>query len=342
MITGKGGTENLQISESADPHPGPGQVTIDVEAAGVNFADVMMRLGLYPDAPKLPAVPGYEVAGTVAMVGANVDSSLLGKPVVAMCNFGGYSEKVCVDSTLVFERPTHLEATAAAALPVNYLTAWQMVKVMAPVTAGDRVLVHSAAGGVGQAVLQLCQTVGAKVVGSASEAKHEALLAQGLDYVFDSRQKEFATGVKAATGGQGVDVALEPRNGRWIYESYLSLAKCGRLVLFGFSNAAQGHRSGTFSALKTLAQVPWFQLNPIRLMNDNKSIGGVNLGRMWDQSHRTAQWMKQLMDLFEVGAIAPKIDSIFPFSQAGKAHERLETRANFGKVILVPDERWQG
>ncbi len=259
-----------------------------------------------------------------------------------MCNFGGYSETVCVDRTLVFERPAGLEPTVAAALPVNYLTAWQMVKIMAPITAGDRVLIHSAAGGVGQAVVQLCQTTGAKVLGSASPAKHQALLAQGLEYVFDSRQKDFATGVKAATGGHGVDLALEPRNGRWIYESYLSLAKCGRLVLFGFSNAAVGPRSGTFSALKTLAQVPWFQLNPIRLMNDNKSIAGVNLGRMWDQSHRTAQWMKQLMDLLEAGAIAPKIDSVFPFSQAGQAHTRLEDRANFGKVILVPDERWQG
>jgi len=337
VITGKGGGEVLRVVRTDTPAPGPGQVRVRVEAAGVNFADVMMRLGLYPDAPRLPAVPGYEVSGVVDAVGPGGNTDLLEMPVVAMCNFGGYSEAVCVPSSAVFVRPDGVDAMTAAALPVNYLTAWQMLRIMAPVGSGDVVLIHSAAGGVGQAAVQLCRLAGAKVIGSASPAKHGFLLEQGLIHVFDSRERGFATGVRAATGGRGADIVLESRNGPWIMESYRALAKCGRLVLFGFSAAAVGRRSGTLSALKTLARVPWLQLNPIRLMNDNKSIAGVNLGRMWDQAERTAQWTEELLRLLARGDIAPRIDRVLPFSAAAAAHARLEERKNKGKIVLVPD-----
>jgi NADPH:quinone reductase-like Zn-dependent oxidoreductase len=336
-IARKGGPETLQVMETTLPEPGPGQLRIRVQAAGVNFADVMMRLGLYPDAPKLPAVPGYEVAGVVDAVGEGLDSSWQEKPVLAMCKFGGYSEYVCLDAGLVHLRPQQVSAVQGAALLVNYMTAWQMVRVMAPTAKGDLVLIHSAAGGVGQAVIQLCELSGARVVGSASPSKHDQLRKQGLEFVFDSQRKDFAAAVRAATGGKGVDIALEPRNGPWIMESYEALAKCGRLVVFGFSHAATGSGSGTISALKTLAGVPWLKLNPIRLMNDNKSLAGVNLGRMWDMGHKTRNWVESLLDLLESGKINPVIDSVHPFSRAGEAHQRLENRLNVGKVILVPD-----
>lgn len=335
-LTRKGGTEVLQIREAEQPWPGHAEVRIAVEAAGVNFADVMMRRGLYPDAPKLPAVPGYEVAGTVDAVGEGLNQELLGLPVVAMCRFGGYSESVCVPRRQVWVRPEGVDAVQGAALPVNYLTAWQMVRVLAPLSEGDWLLIHSAAGGVGQAVVQLARLAGARILGSASPAKHAFLRDQGLDHVFDSRQPQFAAAVRAATGGQGVDVALEPRHGRWIMESYRSLAKCGKLVCFGFSSAAQGQGSGLFSALRTLAQVPWLQLNPLRLMNDNRAIAGVNLGRMWDQHVRTGQWMDQLLELLAAGRIEPRIDSIHTFAEAAAAHRLLEERVNVGKVVIVP------
>ncbi len=338
-IRKKGESSELEIRDVPTCEPRAGQVKLRVDAAGVNFADIMMRRGLYPDAPALPAVPGYEVAGEVIAVGQGVDAGLVGRPVVAMCNFGGYSEEICLARELVWDRPAEIDAVTAAALPVNYLTAWQMVKVMAPIHKGDTVLVHSAAGGVGQAVIQLCKLSGAEVLGSASPSKHELLRELGLTYVFDSQATDFAAGVRAATGGHGVDLALEPRNGQWIMESYESLAKCGRLLLFGFSGAARGKSSGTLSALKTLAQVPWLKLNPIRLMNDNKSIGGVNLGRMWDQQSRTGGWMEELLVLLAAGHIAPVIDRVLPFSAAAEAHDRLENRLNVGKVILVPDTK---
>ncbi len=337
-IAGKGSTDNLKLLEVPDQRVAPGQIQIRVEAVGVNFADVMIRLGLYPDAPKFPAVPGYEVAGTVEAVGSEVSEDWLGKPVVAMCNFGGYSEKVWLDEKLVHIRPEGISPVKGAALLVNFLTAWQMVRVMAPVSAGDVVLVHSAAGGVGLAVVQLCALVGARVLGSASESKHEFLNQLGLEFVFDSQRRDFATAVKAATKGKGVDVALEPRNGPWIMESYQAMAKCGRLVLFGFSHAAVGSGSGVLSSLKTLAKIPWLKLNPLRLMNDNKSMAGVNLGRMWDMGYKTRAWVEELLELQASGKIDPVIDLVLPFSRAAEAHQRLEKRMNVGKVILVPDD----
>lgn len=336
-ITGKGGPDKLIVREGREPECGPQDVRIRVEAAGVNFADIMMRLGLYPDGPKPPMVPGYEVAGVVDAVGAGADSTLVGQPVVAMCNFGGYSETVCVPHQQVWHRPANVDAVTAAALPVNYITAWQMVRVMAPVQSGDVVLIHSAAGGVGQAVIQLCQLAGARVIGSASSSKHAFLRDQGLEFVFDSQDRHFAGRVKDATDGRGADVVLEPRNGRWINESYEALAKCGRLVLFGFSNAAIGNRSGTLSAIRTLAGVPWLKINPIRLMNDNKSVAGVNLGRMWDQLDKTGLWVDQLLELLASGKIKPRVDRIWSFDDVAQAHRHLEERRNLGKVVLVPN-----
>lgn len=332
----RGGPSVLEVRDAPAPLPARGQVRLRVAWAGVNFADVMMRRGLYPDAPRLPAVAGYEVSGTIDMVGEGADPALLGRPAVAMCDFGGYSELVCVPSAQAWVLPDGADLRAAAALPVNYLTAWQMVRVMAPVAAGGTVLVQSAGGGVGQAVVQLCALGGVRVIGSASPGKHGELRAQGLEFVFDSGLRSYAGLVREATGGRGVEAALEPRNGRWILESYRCLSRCGHLVLFGFAGAATGRTSGTFSALRTLAGVPWLAINPIRLMNDNCSLGGVNLGRMWGESARTAPWMRELLALLAAGRIAPRIDSTWTFAEAAAAHERLEGRASFGKILLEP------
>lgn len=341
-ITRQGEPEVMEVRESTDPSPGPGAVRVRVAAAGVNFADVMIRIGLYPDAPRLPMVPGYEVAGTIDAVGEGVDPSREGEPVLAMCAFGGYSDVLCVPSRFAYRLPAGLSMTAAAALPVNYLTAYQMLEVMAPPGEGETVLVHGAAGGVGLAAVQLARLRGARILGSASPAKHDFLLARGVDFCFDSRRKVFAADVRAATGGRGVDVALEPRHGRWIRESYAALAPAGRLVLFGFADAARSKRGGRFDALRTLAGVPWLGLNPIRLMIDNKGVLGVNLGRMWDEQERVAAWMNRLLGWAGEGRIRPHVDRAYLFADAPRAHHYLQDRRNRGKVLLVADESVAG
>lgn len=337
-IVRRGGPGVLEVRETADPRPGPGAVRIRVDASGVNFADVMIRIGLYPDAPDLPLVPGYEVAGTIDAVGEGVDGARVGERVVGFCPFGGYADTVVLPERSVFVLPATVPTTAAAALPVNYVTAYQMLEVMAPPAAGETVLIHGAAGGVGLAALELALRRGARVLGSASPAKHAFLRARGVDACFDSRAPKFAAEVKAATGGHGADVVLEPRHGRWIRESYTALAPAGRLVLFGFADAARSKRGGRLDALRTLAGVPWLIFNPIRLMNDNKAVMGVNLGHMWDEQERVASWLRRLLDWAAAGTISPHVDRIYPLAEAARAHHRLQDRRNVGKLLLAPEE----
>jgi NADPH:quinone reductase-like Zn-dependent oxidoreductase len=337
-ITKKGPPEVLVVRETPEPRPGPGTVRVRVQAAGVNFADLMMRLGLYPGAPRLPAVPGYEVAGTIDAVGSGVPEARLGEEVVALCDFGGYSELVCVPAEMAMPRPAGSSPEEVAALPVNYLTAYEMLVILTGVGAGQTVLIHGAAGGVGLAALQICHLRGARVLGSASPAKHDFLREQGVEHLFDSRQARFAEAVRAATGGRGVDVVLEPRHGGWIRESYRALGPTGRLVLFGFSSAAPGKQASRWAALKTLARVPWLELNPLRLMNDNKGVAGVHLGRLGGRPDLLRAWLEILLGWLGEGRIRPRVDRIFPFAAAPAAHHYLHERRNIGKVLLVPGD----
>ncbi|HSD11141.1 MAG TPA: alcohol dehydrogenase catalytic domain-containing protein, partial [Candidatus Binatia bacterium] len=170
-ITRVGPPEVLELREAPDPTPMPGEVQIRVRASGINFADIMARLGLYPDSPKLPAVVGYEVAGDVAAVGAGVTRAV-GEKVFAITRFGGYSDVVCVPEAQAVPLSDGMTYEEGAAIPVNYLTAYQMLIQMGALKSGERVLVHSAAGGVGLAALDLCRIHGAEVIGTASASKH--------------------------------------------------------------------------------------------------------------------------------------------------------------------------
>jgi NADPH:quinone reductase-like Zn-dependent oxidoreductase len=333
VLTRRGGPEALAVREAPRPVPGAGEIRIRTRLAGVNFADVMVRLGLYPDAPPLPCVPGYEVAGVVDAVGLGVDAGRVGERVAALCRFGGYAEAVCVPATHAFVVPPGVSDEAAAALPLTYLTAYVMLRVLAPVQPGDRVVVNSAAGGVGIAACQLVRLAGGELLASSAPSKHDVLRGLGATLLLDSRAQSYHAAVREATGGRGADIVLEPRHGRWIMEGYRALGCGGRLVLHGFASASEG-RGGTWGALRTLARVPWLRLNPISLMNDNKSIAGVNLARMWDEAERLQTWMGHLMVWLAEGKVAPVIDRIYPAAEAGAAQLRLQRRENVGKVLL--------
>lgn len=336
-VTRHGPPEVLEARTVPDPEPGPGEVRVRIEAIGVNFADVMIRMGLYPDAAKPPVVPGFEAAGVVDKVAEGADPALLGARVVCVTRSGCYAEAVVVPAAFALPIPDSLDAVTAAALPVNGLTAWQVLEVMAPPAAGETVLVHGAAGGVGLTAVQLAKRRGARVIGSASPSKHDVLRERGVDMVFDSRQPKFAATVCAATGGRGADVVLEPRHGRWIMESYRAAAPAGRVVLHGFADAAAGKRAGRLSALRTVLSSPWLRINPISLMNDNKALMGVNLGRMWGDAGRMLGWLREVVDLAIGGELVPVIDTVLPLEDAAAAHHRLQDRANIGKIVLVTE-----
>src|SRR5215470_3890441 len=287
-----GPPEVLEVREGPDPQPGPGEVLVRVRASGVNFADVMARLGLYPDAPRRPCVVGYEVAGTIERVGAGVDGQLTaGRRVVALTRFGGYAEAVSVPASQVFPLPEKMSFPEGAAIPVNYLTAVLMLRHFGNVRRGDRVLVHAAAGGVGMAAIQLCRLAGASVIGTASASKHAALRDAGVAHAIDYRTQDFEAEVKRITGGRGVDIALDATGA--FRQSYRCLAPLGRLVMFGFSTAASGMTPSRLSTLAKVLTIPWF--HPIRLMNDNRAVMGVNLGRLWDNLEMLRREMQALL-----------------------------------------------
>jgi len=336
VITKHGPPSVLQVQERPDPELGPDDVRIEVAASGINFADVMARQGLYPDAPKIPCVVGYEVAGTIDAAGSGVNSSRVGQAVLALTRFGGYSDTVVVPEAFAVARPPGLEAQAAAAIPVNYLTAYQMLFGMAGVKRGDRVLIHQAAGGVGLAAIDLCRIAGAETYGTASVSKHEFIRARGLDHPIDYRAQDYETEVKRLTGGRGVHVILDPIGGDSWKKGLRLLAPTGRLVCFGLSAASAGRKRSVSIMLKTLASIPWFQVNPLSLMSANKGVLGVNLGHMWHQQEMLIGWLGQILTWYGGGQVRPHVDRAFSFADAPAAHAYLEERKNVGKLVLVP------
>lgn len=335
-ITKNGAPEVLQVKEAADPSAAAGQVRIRVEAAGVNFADIMGRIGLYPDLPPVPVVCGYEVGGRVDAVGSGVDASWVGKDVFAMTRFGGYSDVVCVPENQVFVRPSGMSAEQGAAIPVNYFTAWQLVVVMGGLRAGETMLVHSAGGGVGIAATQIAKNIGAKVIGTASKGKHEYLSSIGVDMLIDYRTEDFEKCTMELTKGAGVELILDAVGGASFKKGFRVLAPTGRLGMFGMSSAAPDKQRNMAAALKMALQMPWFQFNPVALIDSNKGVFGVNLGHLWEQVPRIQSWADSLLALWDKGIVRPCVDKVFPFAEAAAAHHYVQDRKNIGKVLLKP------
>jgi synaptic vesicle membrane protein VAT-1 len=335
-ITRAGPPEALEVKEAPDPEPKAGEVRIRVEASGVNFADILGRMGLYRDLPPIPVVPGYEVSGRVDAVGAGVESDWRGRDVLAATRFGGYADTVCVPIRQVFARPAGMSALEGAAIPVNYFTAWQLVVVMGGLKRSETVLIHSAGGGVGIAATQIAKHIGAHVVGTASASKHAELRALGVDHLIDYRTEDFVARTREITKGRGVELILDAVGGQSWKKGYRLLAPTGRLGMFGISAAVTGKERSMLGMLTMLASTPWLQFNPLSLMNANKGVFGVNLGHMWGEIERQREWADQLLNLWAQGVVKPKIARSFRFTEAAQAHHFIQDRRNIGKVLLVP------
>jgi synaptic vesicle membrane protein VAT-1 len=334
-ITKPGGPEALELRETADPEPAAGQVRIRVRAAGLNFADVMAAQGLYPDAPKFPCVVGYEVAGVIDALGAGTVNPAAGSRVLALTHFGGHADVVCVPAGQVLEIPDSMSFEQAAAVPLNYLTAYHLLFRVACVRPGERVLVHMAAGGVGMAVLQLCRTVdGLVVFGTASAAKHAVLQAEGCAHPIDYRAVDYAAEVRRLTGGEGVDVVLDPLGGKDWKKGLKLLRPCGRLVAFGFANLASGQRRNPVHVAAQAVGIPL--LTPLQLMASNRTLSGVNIGHLWGEIALLREELQAVLALWEAGAIKPRIDAVYRFAEATAAQRRMLQRQNVGKILLMP------
>jgi NADPH:quinone reductase-like Zn-dependent oxidoreductase len=334
VTTSTGDVSVLKVQETSDPAPAKGEVVVNVKAAGLNFADILARQGLYPDGPKKPCVMGYEVAGVIESVGAEVDAALVGKNVVAMTRFGGQSEKVAVAANQLFEKPESLSFEAAAAVPVNYLTAYALLYVMGSLHEGESVVIHNAGGGVGLAAIDIAKWIGATTYGTASPGKHQFLKERGLDHAIDYRNQDWLPVLKQLTDGRGVDMVIDPIGGSHWKKSYAALRHTGRLGMFGVSTASANGVAGKLKLIKAAVQMPKF--HPLGLLNKNRGVFGLNLGHMWHEPEKVAQWMARILAGVHEGWVRPHVDKAFAFNQAGEAHQYLESRQNIGKVVLVP------
>jgi NADPH:quinone reductase-like Zn-dependent oxidoreductase len=328
-ITKHGGPEVFKVAERADPALRPGWVRIDVAACGVNFADIMARIGIYPDAPKPPCIIGYEVAGTVVALGDGVEELTHGERVLAGTLFGGYASQVSVPERDCVPLPERLTFERGAAIPVNYATAWAALVGYGNLQPGERVLIHSAGGGVGIAATQIARRFGAaEIYGTASHSKHQRIRDLGVDHVLDYKE----AAVKGAL--PLFDVILDPIGGKSLRTSYNLLRPGGRLVGFGASAVVSGGKRKLVPALRTVARMPRFSL--MKQMSESKTVIGLNMLTLWKDRETLEPWIEPLRELLDDGTIDPVIAGAFSFEDAGAAHDMLTQRRNVGKVVLVP------
>jgi NADPH:quinone reductase-like Zn-dependent oxidoreductase len=328
VITKHGGPGVLEVQEQPDPALGAGEVRIEVAAAGINFADVMARMGLYQDAPKTPCVVGYEVAGTILELGDGVEGLTPGQRVVAGTQFGGYASQVVVPAADVIPLPDVLSFEQGAAIPVNYGTAWAGLIGFGSLQPGERVLVHSAGGGVGIAATQIAKRTGAEVYGTASPGKHARCEELGLDHAIDYTQSGWERGLPK------FDVILDAVGGKSFRTGYDLLRPGGRLVAVGASAIVSGQRRNLVTALRTVIRMPRFSM--IKQMSESKAVIGLNMLTLWKDRGTLAPWIGPLQEMLDDGTVKPVVAGDFSFEDAGAAHTMITERRNVGKVVLVP------
>lgn len=333
-----GGPRSIAQVQRRSAPLSPGHVRIRVKAAGVNFADLQMRQGLYPEAPPIPFVPGYEVAGEVLEIDDSIrvqaerQGIVLGARVVALCSFGGYQSEVVLPLIQVLPIPARLSFAQAAALPVQGLTAWVALHEMARVRLGDRVVITSAAGGVGLLALELAKRAGAVTLAlTTSPQKLPALLEAGSTHAI--LQDQFMRG-ELPESFQQADIILDSIGGAFTKTALKRCATGGRVVTFGVSSLVEGDRRSIRKLLGFVMST--LLLTPVRLMMSNVGIFGLNMLKYSEQDPLSIQrCFQSLLAVVADEAFPIHIDSQFPVEKVLEAHDRLQMRKNVGKVILI-------
>jgi NADPH:quinone reductase-like Zn-dependent oxidoreductase len=335
VIAEHGPPEVLKVLERPDPEPGPGEVRIAVKAAGINFADLLARLGFYPDAPKPPCVVGYEVAGEVERLGSGVEGISVGDRVLAPTKFGGYAELALAPAGDAMPLPEGWSFEDGASFPVVYATAYAGLARYGTLRPGERLLVQAAAGGVGIAATQIGKKVGAEIFGTASPSKHDAIRGFGVEHAIDYRTKDFAKEVRRITGEKApLDVVIDGIGGPSFRKGFQLLRPGGRLVMLGASAVMEGERRNLPRALRTVVTTPRF--NPLRMMSDSRAAIGLNMLRIWqDKGSMMGEYAKPLLEMVRDGSLKPVVAEAFPLERGADAHRFMAERKNVGKVVLT-------
>jgi synaptic vesicle membrane protein VAT-1 len=334
-----GPPEVFEAREMPDPQPKPGEVVVRVKAIGINFADLLQRMGLYPGTPQPPFIPGLEIAGVVEKVaeggtrGAETNALGRGDAVAAITHFNAYAEWVAIPARNAYRLPPGMTFEDGAAIPVNYLTAHHSMFTMGNLQPGDRILIHGAAGGVGIAAVQLARARGLVVFGTAGPAKQEYLRRIGVDHAIDYEKSDFVD-VVHKFAPDGIEMVMDPIGGKSLSRSAKCLGPMGRLIVYGFSAAAgpNGKKSWLRTGL-ALLETPRF--HPLKLMRGNTAVIGVNLGRLESRGALLSREMDQIFSLYAAGKIKPLIGKAFPLTEAAAAHRYIHERKNIGKAILT-------
>lgn len=336
VLNGHGGYDKVKLqNKKGAPKPKAGEVLIRVRACGLNFADLMARQGVYDRLPSLPVSLGMECSGIVEEIGEGVTDRQVGDNVMVLNRFGLWQELVTVQTSHTFLMPVGMSFEEAAALLVNYITAYMILFDFGNLRPKQSVLIHMAAGGVGTAAVQLCKTVeDVTIFGTASSSKHEALKEHGVTYPIDYRTSDYVDEIKKISP-KGVDIVMDPLGGSDTCKAYNLLKPMGKLVIYGAANLLTGQKKN----LVALAKTWWnqFSINALQLIPSNKAVCGFHLGHLDTETELITDVVVKLLDLYKQGRIKPKIDSIYPFEQVGDAMRQMQEKKNVGKVILMPE-----
>jgi synaptic vesicle membrane protein VAT-1 len=334
-----GPPQNLEIQQAPDPQPKPGEALIRVRAIGVNFADLLQRMGLYPTGPKPPFVPGLELAGVVERIGdpaksAEATGFRVGDAVIALMPSGAYAEWAVAPVKQIFRVPPGISFEDAAAIPVNYLTAYHAMFTLGNLQPGERVLIHAAAGGVGIAAIQLARQRGVITFGVAGPTKQDFLRKLGVDHPIDYERSDFVDVVQKYAPG-GIELAMDPIGGKSFQRSFDCLGPDGRLMVYGFSAAAAStsNKKDFLLGAKAYFETPRF--HPLKLLEKGVGVIGVNLGALQQRPAVLRHELDELFRMYAAGQIRPVIAKKFLLEQGVDAHQYIHARKNVGKVILA-------
>ncbi|NXW77751.1 VAT1 protein, partial [Hirundo rustica] len=335
VLTGFGSCDKLKVQTRRGADPRPGEVSVSVRACGLNFADVMARQGLYDRLPPPPVCPGMECAGTVRAVGDGVRDRQVGDKVMVLARSGLWQEVVNVPASQTFPMPEGMSFEEAAALLVNYITAYMILFDFGNLRPNQSVLIHMAAGGVGTAAIQLCKTVeNVTIFGTASASKHDLLKESGVSHPIDYRTMDYAEEIRKISP-KGVDIVLDPLGGSDTSKAFNLLKPMGKLITYGVANLISGQKRN----LMVMAKTWWnqFSITALQILQQNKALCGYHLGYMIEEAELLSSVVAKLVNLYSQGKIKPKIDSVWPFDQVAEAMKQMQEKKNVGKVILVPE-----
>ncbi len=316
VVTRHGGAEVIEIQDRPVPEPGNGQVLVKVRAAGLNYADIMQRQGLYPGGPQPPYVAGFEIAGEIESLDPGVSAWKAGDAVTGFCS-GGYAEYAVADAAMLFAKPAALDFRQAAAIPCQYLTAYHALCTLGGIGAGQTVLIQAAAGGLGTLLVQIARNKGATVIGTCGTDEKCALLRRiGCEHPVNYTEADFEEEVKRITGGRGCDLVVESVGGPVFDKSIQCVRPRGRLITLGFASGKPRSVQAQF------------------LLMNNITVSGFHLFGYAGDREATGEAMRELKAWIEEGRLDIMVNHAYPLDAAARAQQDVSGRKTTGKVVI--------